>query len=38
MGQQLAVLVFHAEMKGDPIDSSGDLTKSYDTFKHSEQQ
>ena len=38
MGQQLAVLVFHADMKGDPIDSSGDITKDYSTFKRSEQQ
>ena len=38
MGQQLAVLVFHADRQGDPIDSSGDITKDYSTFKRSEEQ
>ena len=38
MGQQLAVLVFHADLRGDPIDHSGDITKDYSTFKQSEKQ
>ena len=38
MGQQLAVLVFHDDKKGDFIDDSRDITKAYDTFKHSEKQ
>lgn len=38
MSQQLAVLVFHADLQGDPIDSSRDITKDYSTFEHSEEQ
>ena len=38
MGHQLAVLVFKADLQGSPVDYSGDITKDYSTFKHSEQQ
>ena len=38
MGQQLAVLVFHADNQGDLIGYSRDITKDYSTFKYSEEQ
>ena len=38
MGQQLAVLVFHADLQGEPVDYSRDITKDYSTFKRSEKE
>ena len=38
MSQQLAVLVFHADNQEGIIDSSGDITKGYSSFDHSENQ
>ena len=38
MGQQLAVLVFHADLEGEPVDYDQDITKDYSMFKRSEEQ